>query len=165
MAQGVYRYFLKFFFRGQVEPLVAEVLERERDRVREIVAANPVNATNEGFLCFDTVDGKSVAVNPNFVQVLHILFEPSFPSGPGRYEGPVLMYMRDADDPFETFIEDPEQAYDLFFHLENGPDVVPAVSFDDEDGEQVIIAARELLFIVIPRHVLEEGRQLVEEDM
>ena len=155
------RYFLSFLICDQDDPLLCEVRKSESDRLASILAeANDSSLTE--FFWFKTVDGKSIAINLRFVQVARFLWEPAeSPSDTARNEGMVYICLRGRHLPLETYTESPDRLFELFMNLQYGPDVVPFPKFDDEDGETLQLNAREVVWVMAPTHLIEEGEQMV----
>lgn len=59
--------------------------------------------------------------------------------------------------------EEPEQLYDLFTELERGPTVVPYPSFFDEDGERLTLNAYEVVWVIAPAVLLDEGLEIIKK--
>jgi hypothetical protein len=166
MPRGNYRHFLKLFLRGEVDTLILEVREQETDRLRAVIDRFGGDPAQSGFFWFDTVDGKSFAINLGVIQAVHFLWDPTpLPADLTRYDGPIVIALRDRGQKIETDTESPEQVYGFFTELEHGPEVVPFPGFEDEDGETLLIRASEIAYVMAPLYLIEEGRQIVSEEL
>ena len=165
MPQGSYRHFLKIILRGEAQPLHVEVRKQVIDRFRLITEQTRVAPDPGSFFCFDSVDGKTFAVNLGLVQAVHILWEPSHAEDLTRYEGPIVVAFRDRKEHSEVHADAPEELYGFFIDLDAGAEIAPFPGFDDEDGERFIVNAREMVYIIAPFHLVEEGRKTVKQEM
>lgn len=165
MPQGSYRHFLKFTLRGEAEPLHVEVRKEVIDRFKVITQDSRLAPNLGSFFRFDTVDGKTFAINLGFVQGVHILWEPSFAEDLVRHEGPIVVAFRDRCERHDFLTHAPEQLYVFFLELESGAEAAPFPSFEDDDGELFMVNAREVLYAIAPYHLVEEGRKIVMQDI
>jgi hypothetical protein len=166
MARGNYRHFLKLFLRGESDALIVEVREQETDRLSGIVDRLSSDPAQSEFFWFDTVDGKSFAINLSLLQAVHLLWDPTpLPPDPTRYDGPIIIALRERKQTIETDTASPEQVYAFFTELDAGPEVIPFPSFEDEDGETLLVRASEIAYVMAPLHLIEEGRQILKEEL
>jgi len=158
------RYFLSFLIRNQADPLVCEVRNKETDRLEEMLA-KATSSNPAVFFSFDTVDGTSVAINLTDVQAVRFLWDPAeLPPDTSRDNGMIRICLRGRAELLETDTESPDQLFGLFFDLEHGPDNFPYPSFEDEDGELVQLNAREIVWVMAPTHLLDEGAPSSREE-
>ena len=163
MTKPNYRHFLKLFLKEETSPLIEEIREQESTRLRNVIDQG-AQTPNE-FFWFDTVDGKSVAINLALLQGVHFLWEPSpLPPDVTRYEGSIVIALLGRAQRIETHWTSPEQIYDFFTNLQHGPEVVPFHGFEDEDGERLMFRASEVVFTIAPLQVIEEGRVIAAEE-
>jgi hypothetical protein len=166
MARGNYRHFLKVFLRGESDTVIVEVREQEADRLRSVINRVAGDSTDCAFFWFDTVDGKSYAVNLGMVQAVHFLWDPTtLPADLTRYEGPIVIALRDRTEKIEAYTDSPEQLYGFFSELEHGAEGVPFPGFEDEDGETLFVRASEIAYAMAPLHLIDEGRQVVNDEL
>jgi len=166
MPRGNYRHFLKLFLRGEADTLIVEVRQQEVDRLRAVIDRFGDDSDQREFFWFDTVDGKSFAINLSAIQVVHFLWDPSpLPADLTRYDGPIVIALRDRAQKIETNTESPEQVYVFFTELDHGPEVVPFPGFEDEDGEVLLVRASEIAYVMAPLYLIEEGQQIVREEL
>ncbi len=159
-----YRHFLKFFLRDEAEPLIVEVPEQEATRFTD--ALNWLGNEGPPFFCFESVDGRSLAVNMSFVQAAHLLWEPAAaPSDRLWHDGPIVIALRGREEPVETGVSSPAEVLSLFLELEAGLEASPFTSLEDEDGELLILNRSEIVFATVPSHALSEGRRMAEDDL
>ena len=150
------RYYLRFLIRNQSEDLLCEVRQGESSRLSSILddVEWPFDTTR--FFRFNTVDGRSVAVNLSDVQAVRFLWDPTpLPPDTTRDDGEILISLRGRREPLKTYTDWPEQLAELFRDLELGPDLVAFPKFDDEDGEPLQLNAREIVWITAPAHIVE----------
>ncbi len=161
MPKAEYRHFLRLFLRDEAEPLLIEVREQEITRFTNALEWFGGEGRHEPFFCFESVDGRSVALNRSFLQAVHLLFEPaSAPPDRLRYEGPTVVALRGRKAHIETGESSPDELYSFFLELESGLQEAPFPSFEDEDGERLIFNSSEIVFVTAPTHTLHEGRQM-----
>ena len=165
MPQGSYRHFLTFILRGEAERFHVEVRKEVIDRFCLITDETRIVPSLGSFFCFDSVDGKTLAINLCLVQGVHVLWEPSYAQDLTRHEGPIVIAFRDRLERLEVLTHAPEQLYGFFLELDAGAEIAPFPSFEDEDGERCIVNAREVIYVIAPFHLVEEGRKIVEREM
>ena len=159
-------HYLRFLIRNRADDLIVEVRKQIVDRLQLRLDSDASQAVRDGFFWFDTVDGRSIAINFEDVQAVRLLWDvAAHPSDTVRYEGRTSIYLRGRAAPIEDNTENLESLYDLFTNLEYGPETVPYPSLIDEDGEPIYLDAREVVMVVAPIHLLQEaGREIARED-
>jgi hypothetical protein len=161
----VKKYFLRFLLRGQSNDLIVPVREGESTRLSEILSGMSQNPASVRFFWFETLTGRSFALNLAQLQAVRFLWEPSeLPSDETRDDEGVELQFRDRANSVETFIDAPDQLFNLFTELEYGPDVIAYPEFEDEDGEGFQINPIELIWISAPTHILQEGKRMVDKE-
>ncbi len=166
MPKGSYRHFLKLFLRDETEPLIVEVREPDVKRFTDALEYFGNADGRRSFFCFESVDGRSFAINMGCFQAVHLLWEPSpSPSDRVRHEGPTVVSLRGRKEPIESGESSPEELYSFFLELEEGPENVPFTSFEDEDGERLIFSSSEIVFVTASTQTLDEGRRAVGSDL
>lgn len=166
MPQANYRHFLKLFLRGEADILILEVREQETDRLRTMMDHLDNNAAQSGFFWFDTIDGRSIAINLCVVQAVHLLWDPTpFPADMTRYDGPIIIALRERERKIETDTASPEEVYAFFTELEHSRDGVPFPSFEDEDGETLLVRASEIAYVIAPVDLIVEGRRIMRVEL
>lgn len=157
---------IRFMIRNRADDLIVEVRKQIVDRLQLRLDSDASAAVRDGFFWFDTVDGRSIAINLEDVQSVRLLWNvAAHPSDTVRYEGNTNIFLRDRAAPIADNTENLESLYDLFTNLEYGPETVPYPSLIDEDGELIYLDAREVVMVVAPIHVLQEaGREIARED-
>jgi hypothetical protein len=156
------QHYLRFLIRDESDDLIFPVRETESDRLSSILESIDGYKARLNFFWFDTVDGQSVIVNLGDVQAVRCLWE--FANGPAdllRNEEPVLIKLRGLNEPIEDIPEEGEGLYDLFTNLEMSVDASAFHSFIDMDGEPLILSAKEVVWIIAPTHILEDGRKTI----
>jgi hypothetical protein len=158
------QYFLRLLIRDQAEDLVLGVRKDESDRLARILADSQTASNETQFVWLRCLDGKSVAINLAYVQAVRFLWEPvELAPDEVRSEDAVRILFRGRQAPLEDYTEDPDQLFELFNHLELGPDAVAWPKFDDEDGEPLQLNPHEVVWISAPSHLLDEGARMVSE--
>lgn len=162
MSKKSKRFHLVFFIRGLSDQVVFEVAEEVSDwlsaEIEGLCSADSTAKVHQ----FDTVDGQSVSINFEFVQSVRFLWEPAFIASEGdEYDGAIRIWRRGVDDPIEASYDDPVQVYDFYTNVGFGTSVVPCPSFVDEDGELLVLNAKELLYMVVPTEAVHEGQSTV----
>ena len=151
------RYYLRFLIRNQSDDLLCEVRKRESSRLSSILGNGEWPFDMTRFFRFDTVDGRSVAVNLADVQAVRFLWDPTpLPPDTTRDGGAILISLRGRSEPLKTYTDWSEQLAELFRDLELGPDLVAFPKFDDEDGEPLQLNAREIVWITAPAHIVKD---------
>lgn len=149
-------YLLLFKVRGYKEDLLFEVRRGTSERLRMVLGDREWK--KPGFFHFDTVDGRTVAINLELVQAVRYLWEVTeLPPDETRHDGLVLIHFRDSEEPLSAYTHSPEQLFDAFRALEDVPNGEGFPSFEDEDGEILQINAHEVVWIVAPTHLVDEG--------
>jgi len=157
---------IRFLIRNQADDLIVEVRKQEADRLAERLDNGVGEVVRSGFFWFDTVDGRSIAINLEDVQAVRFLWDvAALPSDTVRYDGQLSVYLRGRAAPIEDNTEHLEDVHDLFTNLEFGPETVPYPSLIDEDGELIYFDAREVVMVVAPAHMLQDAeRRIASED-
>lgn len=157
------RHTLAFFLRG-CKGKFFRVNEKEWERFEDRLL-NPRGSSPGGFAGFDTLDGKSVLVNLDYVQGVRFLWDADIgvvlneaandENDGGRIE------IQFADQPtIKANTETPEHLVDFFTNLEFGPEVVPYPAFLDEDGEWFYVNPSELVWVSASTEALDEGHEI-----
>ena len=166
MPIGSYRHFLKLFLRDETEPLIVEVRESEAERFMDALGNFGNADRSRTFFCFESVDGRSIALNMRLFQATHLLWEPSSaPPDRVRYSGPNVISLRGREEPIESGESSPDELYSFFLELEEGPETVPVTGFEDEDGERLLFNSSEIVFAAASTHTLHEGRRSASADL
>lgn len=157
---------IRFLIRNRSDDLIVEVRKQEVDRLQTRLGSGSGEMVRSGFFWFDTVDGRSIALNLEDVQAVRFLWDmASLPSDTIRYDGQLSVYFRGRAAPVEDNTEHVEDVYDLFTNLEHGPDTVPYPNIVDEDGELIYFDAREVVMVIAPSHMLQDGeRRIANQD-
>ena len=158
------RYYLRLLIRGQ-EDLVFEVRKADSDRLDSILQDRSVGSCSIGFFWFETIDGKSVAINLQHLQGVRLLWDASsLDSDTLRYDGPIQISLCGRPDVLEEYTDDADLLYDFFKNLEYGPDTVGFPRFVDEDGETFVFNATEIVWVIAPAHLLAEGARKIADE-
>lgn len=143
---------VKLLLAGVDEPLSIRVDEKVSQRVRQ---AFDMTSDDARFVLIDTVDGDLVAISMNDVQMANFLFEMGTFTPTEAREERILVRLRGRAEPFETATEGPEDTLrDAIASLEFNE--TEYVSFVDEDGEDVVLRADQIICMVVPREFLVE---------
>ena len=155
-----------FFLRNRTDDLIVEVRKQDADRLVERLGNDVGEVLRTGFFWFGTVDGRSIVINLEDVQGARILWDvTAHPPDTLRHVGQVAIYLRGRASPIEDNTDNLESLYDLFTNLEYGPETVPFPRLIDEDDEPIYLNAREVVMVVAPTHLLQEGgRRIAIED-
>ncbi|MBI3147340.1 MAG: hypothetical protein HYZ17_02365 [Betaproteobacteria bacterium] len=114
------------------------------------------------FFWFETVGGESVIVNLSDVQAVRYLWDPAeAPSDLKRSESAIQIQLRGRATVLEESAEDSEELYGFFSDLEQGAEGVAFPSFTDIDGEPLQLNAREVVWVIAPAHLLDEGARRI----
>ena len=150
---------LRLLLAGQ-EDLVCEVRNAEAERLKTILGADSSRLT---FFWFDTIDGRSIIVNLNYLQGVRYLWDVAAAPPDSRVnedEGMnIALVGREVIS--EVPSEDPKEMYTLFWLLELGGDA--HVTFIDVDGEDFTLVARQIVYLAVPKQVMDDGRREVAE--
>lgn len=159
------RYFLRFLLHGE-DDLLFEVRKKDSDRLRDVLSNATKLESLQEFFWFGAVDGVSVILNLSALQAVRFLWEPAeCPSGLKRESGGIRIRLRGRQE--DLLVEHAaylDRLYDFFTNLESGPAVVPFPSFIDEDGEFLQLNAREIVWVIAPTHLLDEGAQIIAKE-
>lgn len=157
------KYSLRFLLRDG-DDLVFGVREAEFNRLQTVLH-NSDFAMRVYFFWFNSIDGRSVIINLSDVQAVRFLWDiAELPPDLIRNDGVIEIKLRGRQKPLHEDTENPEQIYDLFTNLQHGPDVEAYPSFDDVDGEPIQLNAREVVWIIAPTHLLDEGERLIVKE-
>ena len=161
-------FYLRVYLRGTKEELGIKIREKEWERFRN----NTVNLEGDEevhhFFSCDTIDGKHIAVNLKKIQAVNVLEEIShYVEDSTVYRGPIKILFQERNEYIEVpSTTEPEQLYDCFNCLENGPEFAGNyISFPDDDDEEMIINMDELLYIEAPQSLTDKGWELYTKDM
>ena len=158
-------HFLYFLLRDESDDLVCEVRANECDRLRDALINSGSSDVMSEFFVFDTVEGRTVAINLAHVQAVRYLWDPTkFPSDLKRDSGAINICLRGRENALEEYTENPEQLSALFSTLDYGSDIEAFPSFLDEDGEELQLNAKEIVWVAAPSHLLKDGYHIIEED-
>lgn len=143
-----------------------EVREKDSDRLHDVLN-NAMKLENiQDFFWFETVDGLSVSLNLSALQAVRFLWDPSIgPSDLERGSGGIVIRLKGRQKAlFIKHTEYLDRLYDFFTNLESGPANVPFPTLIDEDGELLQLNAREILWVVSPTHLLDEGARIIAKE-
>lgn len=99
-------HYLRFLIRNRADDLIVEVRKQTADRLRLRLDSDDSQAVRDGFFWFDTVDGRSIAINFEDVQGVRLLWDvAAHPSDNVRYEGRTSIYLRGRAAPIEDSTE------------------------------------------------------------
>lgn len=158
--KGNYRHYIQLYMKGIKEPFAIEVPLSEVDRLKRNISDRDFEKIQDFFFICNSLKGKSYAFNLGLIQHANILWEPiEFFEGPKRYEGPIEIYYKDRENSLETDVLEADSLAELFVILEHGPKTCDEYFylFLDGDGEQVIVQLLEIICVVGPTHLLDEG--------
>lgn len=158
-------HYIRFLIKDQAD-LIVEVRKREADRLAKRLHDAVGESAREGFFWFDSVDGRSIAINLQDVQAVRLLWDlAELPPDTKRHDDQLSVYLRGRAVPIEDNPENFDDVYDLFTNLEFGPETVIYPKLIDEDGEPIYFDAREIVMVVAPTEMLQEaGRRIARED-
>lgn len=159
-------YFLRFLLRNHADDLIFAIREEESARLDAFLNNNEDEKTEATrFFWFSSLDGHSVLVNLTEIQAVRLLWDPAeYPSDSIRYDGPIRILLRGREEPLEEYTNSPEQLHVLFINFEQGALSVPYPGFDDEDGEPLLLNPKEVVWIIAPTHLLDEGADLIAKE-
>ena len=132
------------------------------------VVAPPATALapdNMSFITLQTVDGRYVMLRPPFVQGVRSSTDGFGPPDPmDLYDGPTKILMRGDKSAWEVFPPEDPQLGDMVMALEHGPDVVPWITLEVEDGDDLILNAQSVVYVVAATsRVLAAFEQIMED--
>lgn len=171
MSEFEYKdHYLKFFVSGIEEPFIFHVSAEESARASGLQGF-PMEDETSRFFCFDTADGRSVAISLPDVELLHYLWDPLViqPSEAKQEDDDeppheLRLYFRDRAEPFVAMSSDPEDLAVLMLDLDGGHfGGQPFLSFRDEDDEEVAFNTKKLQLIVVPTSELREGHRMISD--
>lgn len=159
-------YHIRFLIRNKTDDLIVEVRKQVADRLEDCFRNATGIEEGPGFFWFDSVDGRSIAINLEDVQAVRLLWDfAESPPDTARYDGQFSVYLRGQESPIQDNPDTFDDVYDLFTNLEFGSGTVPFPSIIDEDGEPVYFNAREIVMVVAPSDLLQEAaRRIARED-
>lgn len=156
-------HYLRFLIKDQPEKEDLIFMVRKEDSDRLATVLNDLDAENAAapFFWFDALDGRSVVINLFEVQGVRLLWEVSrAPPDLVRHRGAIQIRLKGRRAVLSENTEEPEQIFDLFTTLEHRPPPSVYTSFIDVDGEPFYLNTREIVYIVAPKHLLDEGRKI-----
>ncbi len=158
-----YSHFLQFLLRGDDMDFSFEVREHEAHEVRSRVDSYAA-LDSEMFIRFRTVDGTTVMLNMMDVQAVRHYWNLAVAVTDDTIsEKPLTIYLRGRPEPIEEFGVEPDQIFDLFSSIGEGPVIREVSSFIDEDGEPLYFRVREVVCATAPTQLVAEGRRIVAE--
>lgn len=162
MSKPILEHTLRVFIRDREDVCLWRVREKVTERLSELLNqfAGGERIRGQAFW-FDTIDGRSVALNLGRVQAIQFLWDPAkAPSDMTRSDAPISLCLAKRA-PIEFLDAEPERLYDFFTELQHGHEVVAFPCFDDEDGERIYVNTLELDYVSAPLSLLEEGSEIV----
>jgi hypothetical protein len=156
------QYFLSVFIRNETERLNLEVRKEESDRVESVLTGLPDDYSGSDHIEFETVSGDTYRVCTSDVQAVRVLWEPS--AGPQdlvRSQHGVRIKFRQRQEVLEVACSSFVNVFDFFNDLDLNP--FRFVSYLDEDGEPLLVAKDEIVWISAPTHWISEGRAEADE--
>jgi len=143
-------------FRERAQDLVVPVRKAESDRLE--MALSAACAGEARFCVFDTLEGRTFALNLAELQAARFLWEPSaLPPDNVRDEGTIEVLLRGRADPLEVGAADPGEVSDLFLTLDCGSELCRYVGFQDEDDELLQLNPKEVVWLAAPTHLLQSS--------
>lgn len=162
-------YLLKIFMRDRPDCMVFPIRQGEADRLETVLDKDPPPFSDETrFFWFDTIDGRSVAINLAYLQAVHYLWDAApYPADDVRSaeDQDIELLFRGKSEPLHLETDEPAQLHDFFADLERGPEEVPYPKFEDGDGETIQINPRELVWAIAPKELVTEGLETVLAEM
>ena len=159
------RYYLSILLRDELDFISYQVDENECNRLRNVLSTRGNSTGMSDFFLFDTVPGRTVAMNLVQVQAVRYLWEAENVSSDSNEESLAInIRLSGRAIPLEEYTEDPEPLYTLFSLLEYGSDEEAFPGFIDEDGELIQLNAKEIVWIDAPTHLIKEGRDISDKD-
>ena len=157
-------YSLCVFIRNRVARLVLKVGERDFKRLEHRLD-NEKPPFDSGFFWCDTTDGRSVILNLAAIQAVRYLWDAAIGKlDPDDEEDKILVYLRGREEPIDAYTESPYSLFEMFTQLELDQTDYPFPKFEDEDGEMFQLNAKEVDFVIAPKHLLDEGRRASEAE-
>lgn len=151
---------LRLLLAGQ-DDLVCEVRNAEAERLKTILGAD---SSRRAFFWFDTIDGRSIIVNLDYLQGVRYLSDVAAapPDSRVNEDEDMNIALLGREVISEVPSEDPKEIYMLFWLLELGGD--KHVTFIDVDGEDFTLVARQIVYLTVPKQVMDDGRREVAEE-
>ena len=159
-----YTFFLKIYFKNKKEPSVFKTHKSGAERFKRNIDSYNESKLIQFFVC-DTIDGKCIGINLSQIQAVNILWEPSpYPEEQKYYNGSIKILLKNRSEFIETDTEDYDDLFCFYGNLQEGSSIAGEfISFDDEDGEELLINMNELLYIESPKSMTDEGFKIVKE--
>jgi hypothetical protein len=109
----------------------------------------PRGTEEDSFVALRTVDGRCIVLNLLSVQgVRTSTYGFGASETAETYDGPTEILLKGRGQVLDTFPPDDASLGDLVMALEHGPDVVPWVNLVVDDGDELMIRAREVVYVI-----------------
>lgn len=156
---------IRFLMRSQAKDLIFEVRQKDCERLEHLLLNAHGDVEDKGFFWFDSLDGRSIAINLRYVQGVRFIWDrAALPSDIKYYDGPTRIFLSGRTDAIEDDTENLEELYDFFTNLEYGPGTVPYPCLVDEDGEMIYFDANEVVMVSAPAHLVQKGGRLIAKE-
>ena len=143
------------------DDVVCEIRNAEAERLKSVLGTD---ASERNFFWFDTIDGRSIIVNLDYLQGVRYLWDVAAAPPDSRVNEDEDMHIALVDRELisETPSEDAREVYTLFWLLELGGN--ETVTFNDVDGEEFTLVARQIVYLTVPKQIMDDGRREVAEE-
>lgn len=161
----MYRY-LRIFLQGVAEPVCLPITDEDNERLETSIQADewedgPCRMFQLGR------SGLMAFLNLKCVQAMHSLWQcdPS-PHEDGWAQFDVVrLYFHGRAAPLECSAAEPIEVYDVVYFLAAyQPSFEGFLSFLDEDGERVAFRPDQLMLLVVPKWIMDEGEAQADEE-
>lgn len=157
------RYYLRFILKGNDQDLIHEVSKDRWDQLRMQLSERRADTSPAAFICFDTENGRSIAINPDQLQAVCYLWNLAAPRRDAATDDVWSMLKLVGKEPWALgFVDDAVSVFDFFCALELGCDMEPFPSFKDEDGELIQVRAEEVVWFDVPTQLLARGQDALD---
>ncbi|NMB20482.1 MAG: hypothetical protein GX979_06425 [Firmicutes bacterium] len=143
-------HFIKLWIRSYEKPLTFPVAEAAWGRFKRAFQAK-----KDGFFIFATVDGRTLALNLECVQLAQVWMEDQG-QGLEPMEGPDVMLHFSGGNAMSFEASDPTDLARIYTNLKVGMEDA-TLSFVDQAGKLVIVDIDELIFLEASTSFVEEG--------
>jgi hypothetical protein len=158
-------HYLRFFLRGQEDPLVFRVSGEEVARFRLNIA--DWDGKKATFFSGSSLDGEDFAINFLHMRLANILWDPAWHirSAKTDTDESIRLWFSDGAKRYDFLTEDYAPLAQVFFNLDlEATEDDPLQVCIDEDGEEVVINVMLLAAIVAPTEWVKLGNDEIDDE-
>ncbi len=160
-------YCLKFFLKNVSDTREYRVLEKEQERLNEVLQ-NRSQEDNTSFFCFDTIDGLSVCISIKDIQAVQMLFDIGIsdtPSNNQNFNKNLSLMLRGWSDEFPIEVEDAKEVFELALSLDSlSDDNNEFLPITDCDGELNLFNVSEIIWVEVGTNLFNDGEEIFHEE-